>query len=86
MRAHLAARYQTGDPDTALVDLDSMVCECGGVIDPILGKVHEGTKLLWDVWAGAYEHRVCPSYPHAPQPVAPATWLNTRPLDGGVTA
>lgn len=69
MFAHMAADYQTGDPDEAKVEILSTICAvCGAIIDPLVGKVHEGTTIRWDVWTGAYEHRNRPAEPHAPEP------------------
>lgn len=71
-KVHMAASYQTGDPDEKMVVVTSKVCvTCGGIIDPIVGKVHEGTTIRWDVWTGAWEHRSRPKVEHPAVPWLP---------------
>jgi hypothetical protein len=72
--AHLAANYQLGQPAGDMIEVPTVVCECGIALDPVLGKVHQGTTVLWNVWiSGNYEHRTRPATPHAPRPrVGPA--------------
>jgi hypothetical protein len=69
MKAHLAASYQTGDPAEDMVEVESVRCvDCNGWLDPVIGKVHQGTMMRWDIWVeGSYEHRTQPEHPHIPK-------------------
>lgn len=75
MLAHLAAHNTIGQTAETREEILSTVCAtCGGIIDPLLGKVHEGTTVRWDVWIkGNYEHRNRPTggpHPAIPWPMA----------------
>lgn len=68
MKAHLSSSYTIGDAAEDMIDLPSQTCVCGGMLDPLLGKVQEGTTIRWDVWIeGNYEHRERPEHPHVPK-------------------
>lgn len=58
-------------PEGEIVELEiapePIVCElCGGMLDPILGRIRYGTTIDWAAWIeGNYEHRDRPS-PESP--------------------
>lgn len=69
MKAHRAATFAIGDPESEMIEIPPAWCTiCRGVLDPILGKVMQGTTIAWDVWIeGNYEHRFGPQN-HVPIP------------------
>lgn len=70
MKAYLAADYEIGAPADSMTEIPQARCAvCGLELDPVCGKVLEGTMLRYDVWIrDNYEHRSEPEFAHIPVP------------------